>query len=95
VLALVAQRVQEFTVSREQTGAVGFDLRPFLAEAELHREPVDGRQLLDLLVRGAEGCQTDLLRELGEARIGQERHVAQEFVNAVSAKERVNLNVNR
>ena len=84
MLALVADRVQELTVSREQTGTVGFGLVTLLAQTELDGEPVDGRELLDLLVAGAERSQTDLLRELGKVWIGQQGYVTEELVDRVT-----------
>lgn len=40
-LRLVADRVQELTVGRQQTGTIGLDFTIFLAQTELDSEPVD------------------------------------------------------
>ena len=76
MLALVAQRVNEFTIRGQQSGAVCFDLLTFLAEAKFNGEPIDGRQLFDFRVGRAERGQTDFLRKLGEAGIGKKWHVS-------------------
>lgn len=88
VLALVAQRVQQLAVGRQQASTVSLDLGTLLAKTEFDGEPIDGRQLLDFLIRGTERRQTNLLRELSKARIGQKRHVTQELVDAVSASRK-------
>ena len=49
-------------------------------DAELDGEPVAGGQLLDVLVGGAQGGEPDLLGELGEGRVGEERHVTKQLV---------------
>ena len=45
-----------------------------------------GGELLDVLVRHAQRRQTDLLRELGEARVCQHGHVTQQLVHAVAER---------
>lgn len=47
-----------------------------------------GRQFFDFSVRGSQGGETDLLRELGEAGVGQQRDVAKEFVDAVTGNNK-------
>ena len=42
-------------------------------------------QFGDLLFRGAQRGETELLRELREAGVGQERHVTQQLVTTVTA----------
>lgn len=89
MLAFAArERVKELAVGGQKAGAVGFHIRPFLAEAELDGEPINRGQFLDFLVGGAERSEADLLGELGEAWIGQQRHMPQELVDAISAKKR-------
>jgi len=41
-------------------------------------------QLLDFFVGGTQRGQSNLLRELGEAGIGQQGHVTQQLVNGVA-----------
>ena len=67
----------------EEAGAVGPDLAVLLAQTELHREPVDGGELLDFLVRGAEAGEADLLTELGEPRVSKQRGVTDELMENV------------
>lgn len=85
VLGLVGDGVEQFAVGGQQAGAVGLHLAVLLAEPELDGEPVDGGQLLDLLVGGTEGGETDLLGELGEAGVRQQWHVTEQLVDAVTA----------
>ena len=42
--------------------------------------PVAGGELLDELVRGPEAGEADLLAELGEGGVREQRHVAQQLV---------------
>mmetsp|Transcript_80806 Transcript_80806/g.227511 ORF Transcript_80806/g.227511 Transcript_80806/m.227511 type:complete len:278 (-) Transcript_80806:553-1386(-) len=49
-------------------------------EAELDSEPVDARQAGDGLVGGPQGRQADLLRELREVGVGEQRHVSDQLV---------------
>ena len=42
--------------------------------------PVAGGELLDELVRGPEAGQPNLLAELGEGGVREQRHVAQQLV---------------
>lgn len=45
-----------------------------------HKKTTYGGELLDELVRGAEGGESDLLGELGEGGVGEEGDVADELV---------------
>jgi hypothetical protein len=56
-------------------------------EAELHRVPITGGELLDLLVAGPERGQADLLAEVSEVSIGEHRRVSNQLVADI-CKER-------
>ena len=43
-------------------------------------------ELFNEFVRGPKGCQADLLRKLGEGRIGEERRVSQQLVADVGLR---------
>lgn len=49
--------------------------------------PPHRRQPLDVLVRRSQRRQSDLLGELGELGVGEERHVAQQLVTRVAATQ--------
>lgn len=86
MLAFAArERVKKLPIGGQKAGTVGFHIRPLFAEAEFDGEPVNRGQFLDFLVGGAERSEADFLGELGEAWIGQQRHVSQELVDAISA----------
>lgn len=70
----------QFAVAGEQAGAKGLHAAALLAQAKLDREPVAGGQLLDVLVRGAQTGQADLLTEARKGRIGKERRMAHQLV---------------
>ena len=79
--------MKEFSIRGEKPGTISPDFSVFTAKAELHREPVHRGQLLDLGVGRAQRGQADLLGELGEARVGQQRHVSDQLVDAVPAEQ--------
>lgn len=45
-------------------------------------------QFLNVLVRRSQRSQTDLLRELSELGVGQQRHVTQQLMTRVTATKR-------
>lgn len=63
--------------SQKQTGFTGFIGR------DTH-----GGQFLDVLVRRAQRRQTDLLRELSELWIGEQRNVTEQLVTRVPETKR-------
>ena len=67
----------------EKTGAVSLQLPVLSGDAELDGEPVAGGQLLDVLVGGAQGGEPDLLGELGEGRVGEERHMTKQLMTNI------------
>ena len=67
----------------QEAGAVGPDLAVLLAKTELHCEPVDRCELLNLLVRGSEAGEADLLTELGEPRVSKQGGVTDEFMENI------------
>ena len=83
----------QFAVAGEQTGAEGLHLAGLLAEAKLHREPVAGGQLLDVLVGGAQTGQADLLAEAGKGGVGEERGVTHQLVADVRLRGVLRLRV--
>lgn len=86
MLAFAArERVKKLPIGGQKAGTVGFHIRPLFAEAEFDGEPVNRGQFLDFLVGGTERSEADFLGELSEAWIGQQRHVSQELVDAISA----------
>lgn len=92
MLAFAArERVKKLPVGGQKAGTVGFHIRPLLAEAEFDGEPVNRGQFLDFLVGGTERSEADFLGELGEAWIGQQRHVSQELVDAISANQQKSI----
>ena len=78
--------MQQLPEAGEEAGPVCPDLSVLLAQPELHGEPVDRGQLLDLLVCGSEAGQTDLLTELGKAGVSKQRGVANELMENVPEK---------
>merc|ERR1719259_1319208 len=72
---LVAHGVLQLTERREQTRAVRLDGPLLATHAELHREPVARGQLLDVVVGSPEGGESDLLGELREIGVREERRV--------------------
>ena len=82
-LWLAAETVEQLPEAGEQPGPVGPDLAILLAQPELHGEPVDCGQLLDLLVRGAEAGQTYLLTELGKPRVSKQWCMPDELMEYV------------
>lgn len=79
--------MQQLPEAGEEAGPVGPDLPVLLAQPELHGEPVDRGELLDLLICGAEAGQTDLLTELRKARVSKQWRVSNELMENVPETE--------
>ena len=55
-----------------------------LAQSKLHSEPVDGGQLLNLLVSSSQTGQTYLLTKLGKPRVGKQRSVTNQLMQHIA-----------
>jgi len=80
---LIAQAVSQLSERRQQTGAESLRFAILFAESEFDGEPVEGGEFFYPFVRGAQRQKTNLLRELGEGRVGEERNVPQQLVTNV------------
>ena len=88
--ALALDRVLHFGGGREDARAVDLEARRRADQAEFHRVPVEARQKVDL---GA-GFQRALavhLHVVGEHRVAEQRHVAEEIVEQVGLDQVVEL----
>lgn len=65
---------------------IPLDLPLLPARPELQSVPVQGSQLGDLLVCGAEREQPDLVGEVGDLLVGEHGHVADDLVDDVGLR---------
>ena len=82
-LRLPGQAPLQLPEGGQEPGPVSLELPVLPRDAELDGEPVAGGQLLNVVIRGAERGQADLLTELGEGGVSEQRHVTQELVTDV------------
>ena len=82
-LGLPGQAPLQLSERGQEPGPVSLELPVLSRDAELDGEPVAGGQLLNVVIGGAERGQADLLTELGEGGVSEQRHVTQELVTDV------------
>ena len=82
-LGFPGQAPLQLSEGGQEPGPVGLELPVLPSDAELDGEPVAGGQLLNVVIGGAERGQADLLAELGEGGVSEQRHVTQELVTDV------------
>lgn len=70
----------QFPKAREKTGAERLYFAFLLAKAKLNGEPIAGGQLFNILVRGAQAGEANLLGEAGKAWVSKQRRMAKELV---------------
>ena len=75
--------VLELSEGGEAPGPVSFHVVSFLADSELYGKPVARGEPLDVLIRGAETCDADHVRELCEIRVREHWCVAHKLVTDV------------
>ena len=86
-LRLPGQTPLQLPKGGQEPGPVGLELPVLSRDSELDSEPVAGSQLLNVVIRGAERGQADLLTELGKGGVSKQGHVTKELVTDILDKD--------